>query len=106
MSVLRFADEACREVSAAGGKGASLARMAALGLPVPPGFVVHADALAQSLGPRTGELLEALAADKTEAQRIVEESDIAGDLSKSIEAAYGELGDDPTVAVRSISHRL
>ena len=31
-------------VAIAGGKGASLSRMAAAGLPVPPGFVVSADA--------------------------------------------------------------
>ena len=49
MKVLRFHEPGCSEVSAAGGKGASLARMAGLELPVPPGFVVPADALAASL---------------------------------------------------------
>ena len=34
---------ACHDVGVAGGKGASLARMTALGLPVPPGFVVCAE---------------------------------------------------------------
>ena len=37
------------DVAVAGGKGASLARMTALGMPVPPGFVVPADALEAAL---------------------------------------------------------
>jgi pyruvate,water dikinase len=44
-----FAEEACRDVRVAGGKGASLAAMAAADLPVPPGFVVAADTLAASV---------------------------------------------------------
>ena len=47
--VLSFDDARCAEVGLAGGKGASLARMTALGLPVPPGFVVPADALGRAL---------------------------------------------------------
>jgi pyruvate, water dikinase len=55
--VLAFGEAECTEVACAGGKGSSLARMAALGLPVPPGFVVPANALADALpdggaGPR------------------------------------------------------
>ena len=38
--VVWFADERCLDVGCAGGKGASLARMTAEGLPVPAGFVV------------------------------------------------------------------
>jgi phosphoenolpyruvate synthase/pyruvate phosphate dikinase len=37
--VVWFDDERCRDVGCAGGKGASLARMAAESLPVPQGFV-------------------------------------------------------------------
>ncbi|MET0512060.1 MAG: PEP/pyruvate-binding domain-containing protein [Thermoleophilaceae bacterium] len=101
MTVLGFADAACLEVDAAGGKGASLARMAALGLPVPPGFVVHADTLAQALGPRVEELREALAADKAGVHDMVAGCDIPGELAEAVEAAYDELGDEPAVAVRS-----
>ena len=39
-AVVWFTEEACRDVAVAGGKGASLARMTADGLPVPPGFVI------------------------------------------------------------------
>ena len=41
---LTFADEAAREVSQTGGKGAGLAEMTGAGLPVAPGFVVTASA--------------------------------------------------------------
>src|SRR2546430_12291063 len=44
-----FEDEACRDVACAGGKGASLAAMTALGLPVPPGFVVASWVLERSV---------------------------------------------------------
>ncbi len=101
MTVLGFADETCREVEAAGGKGASLARMAALGLPVPPGFVVHADTLAQALGPRVDELRQALADDKAGVHDLVAGCDIPGEVAEAVEAAYAELGDEPAVAVRS-----
>ena len=101
MTVLGFADETCLEVEAAGGKGASLARMAALGLPVPPGFVVHADTLAQALGPRVDELRQALAADKAGVHDLVAGCDIPGEVAEAVEAAYAGLGDEPAVAVRS-----
>jgi pyruvate,water dikinase len=102
MNVLRFDQAACREVAAAGGKGASLARMAELGLPVPSGFVVPADALAASL-PDGGEQLRGIAAsDPGRAPQLVQEAVIARELRDQIERAYAELGDsDPPVAVRS-----
>lgn len=55
-SVVWFTEEACQDVDVAGGKGASLARMTADGLPVPPGFVVPSYVLAESLD--TGKMLE------------------------------------------------
>jgi pyruvate, water dikinase len=102
MNVLRFDDAACLEVDMAGGKGASLARMAGLGLPVPPGFVVPAGALAASL-PDRGEELRALAASAPErAPELVGAIRIEAGLRAAIRDAYGELGsEDPPVAVRS-----
>lgn len=44
VQVLGFDDERCLDVRRAGGKGASLARMTRHGLPVPPGFVITAQA--------------------------------------------------------------
>ena len=106
MNVLRFSEPGCREVAAAGGKGASLARMAELGLPVPPGFVVPADALAASLADSGRELRELLAvgagAEAAErAQALVRAAEPPAALRDAIAAAHGELGDEPHVAVRS-----
>jgi len=101
MSVLRFAEDECLEVMRAGGKGASLARMASLGLPVPPGFVVAADALAAGLGERARELASLSADDAERAQRIVQDAEMSKELREEVVAAYRELGDDVPVAVRS-----
>jgi pyruvate,water dikinase len=106
MRVLRFDEPGCGEVAAAGGKGASLARMAGLGLPVPPGFVIPADALAASLPDAAVELRELLAAgpsaDSAErARALVLATEPAAELRDATAAAYSELGDDPPVAVRS-----
>jgi pyruvate, water dikinase len=101
MSVLHFAEDECLEVMRAGGKGASLARMASLGLPVPPGFVVPADALAAALGERAQELASLSADDAERAQRLVQEADMGPELREEVTAAYRELGDDVPVAVRS-----
>jgi pyruvate,water dikinase len=106
-TVIPFADAACLEVTRAGGKGASLARMAALGLPVPPGFVVPAEALAAALpdgGARLRELVTggepaAVAAD---AHALVAGMAMPAALADAIGAAYAALGDgDVPVAVRS-----
>jgi pyruvate, water dikinase len=106
MSVLRFDEPACAEVGRAGGKGASLARMAGLGLPVPPGFVIPADALLTSLPDAGRELRDLLAggASRETAERaraLVLGAEPAGELVEAIGSAYRELGDEPPVAVRS-----
>jgi pyruvate, water dikinase len=106
MTVLRFDEPACGEVDRAGGKGASLARMAALGLPVPPGFVIPAEALVACLPDRGVELRELLAADSSRetanrARALVLAAELPGDLRDAIAAAYRALGDQPPVAVRS-----
>ena len=44
-----FREQACHDIACAGGKGASLARMTAAGLPVPPGFVVPSRTLERSV---------------------------------------------------------
>jgi pyruvate, water dikinase len=92
--LLEFADEACLEVPRAGGKGASLARMTGLGLPVPPGFVVPADVLASVVD---AEALRAALPDHEKAQAIVG----AAQVPDEVAAAYDALGDSPPVAVRS-----
>jgi pyruvate,water dikinase len=94
--MLDFGDEACREVARAGGKGASLARMSALGLPVPPGFVVPAECLAAALPDGGAALREALP-DAARAQAIV----AGADPPAAVTQAYEALGAAPPVAVRS-----
>jgi pyruvate,water dikinase len=106
MKVLRFDEPGCAEVASAGGKGASLARMAGLELPVPPGFVVPADALTASLGDAAQELRHALreGAGAQTAERcraLVLSAEPEAELAEAVAAAHGELGDDASVAVRS-----
>jgi pyruvate,water dikinase len=89
-------DERCRDVACAGGKGASLAAMTALGLPVPPGFVVPSWVLESAVD---AARLRALAAagDHAAAERLVAASEPP---REAILTAYAELGEGP-VAVRS-----
>ena len=63
-AVIWFTDEACQDVSLTGGKGASLARMTAEGLPVPPGFVIPSYVLEESLD--TDRMLELAATQSAE----------------------------------------
>jgi pyruvate,water dikinase len=97
-----------------GGKGASLARMAAAGLPVPPGFHITTDAydrfVAENhLGDR---ILSAVAQAQADApatlehaseqiQSLIAQGTIPGDLAETIGQWYGQLGADVPVAVRS-----
>jgi pyruvate,water dikinase len=102
-AVLSFGQSACLEVGTAGGKGASLARMTSLGLPVPPGFVIAAGALAAAL-PDGGADLRALAErqDAEGAQALVRTVQLDPALREAVLAAYADLGEsDPPVAVRS-----
>jgi pyruvate,water dikinase len=101
--VLPFPHESCTIVAQAGGKGASLARMSALGLPVPPGFVIPAGALADAL-PDGGAELRALAArqDAEAAQELVRTVTLDAGLREEVLRSYAELGPgDVPVAVRS-----
>jgi pyruvate,water dikinase len=111
MTVLAFSHADCLRTELAGGKGASLARMAGLGLPVPPGFVLTAGCLAEAL-PDGGTQLRAIlgrAADEAQiaavaaqAQELVHTAELDQRLRAAVESAYAALGDgDPPVAVRS-----
>ncbi|MQA10198.1 MAG: pyruvate, water dikinase [Pseudonocardiaceae bacterium] len=94
--VLPFEDERCREVHRAGGKGASLASMTHNGLPVPPGFVITAQAFVAAVDHET--LLGHLRAQDTDAaRRLVANSAPPRAL---IEEHYDKLPAGP-VAVRS-----
>jgi len=73
-----------------GGKGANLAEMTNLGLPVPPGFVISTEACTEYL--RTGSVPESLAAEVDE--------HLAG-LEKEMGKRLGDADDPLLVSVRS-----
>ena len=103
--VLAFGEAECLSVADAGGKGASLARMTSLGLPVPPGYVIPSGALAASL-PDGGDELRALARarDAEAAQTLIRTVELDPALREAVLGAYATLGDgreDVPVAVRS-----
>jgi pyruvate,water dikinase len=109
--VLVFFDaHECTNVELAGGKGASLARMTALGMPVPPGFIVPADALEAALSETVasirevlarGERGQSLATVSAEAVALVRAADSGGAFPREVADAYARLGDEVPVAVRS-----
>jgi pyruvate,water dikinase len=110
VNTFALAGEHATEVGEAGGKGASLARLAAMELPVPPGFVVGCRVLERALGDRTAELRAAIAdagderclsACAARAREVVHALALPSDVEGEIRARYSELGDDPPVAVRS-----
>ena len=111
-----FGADGCDAVEHAGGKGASLSRMAAAGLAVPPGFVVCAAAFARFLGAdgahgRIAALLDGLDVERQAerdgaadgAQSLIRELPLPPDVTDAIAAAYGRLADgaQAEVAVRS-----
>jgi pyruvate, water dikinase len=108
--LLFFDDERCTDVEIAGGKGASLARMTQLGMPVPPGFVVPASELEQTLADTVAAVREVLARGDggedlatvaDEVQALVRAADSHGEFPGHIADAYARLGNDVPVAVRS-----
>ena len=113
MAVLWLDDVRADDLSAVGGKAASLGEMTAAGLPVPPAFVVSADtyrAFIEDTGIET-ELFEAVDVDPDDsaalaeaaehAQTLIEETPIPDSLREEILAAYDRTGESHPVAVRS-----
>ena len=107
-AVIWFSDEACQDVGLTGGKGASLARMSAEGLPVPPGFVIPSYVLEESLD--TERMLELAATQSAESlQKLVAQCQPPTDeitaayeklVGARVTATYKRVG-DAKVAVRS-----
>ena len=103
---------AARLPGVAGGKGASLAKMRAAGLPVPQGFVVITEAfrlsgfalpdhLNQRLASADPLDLEALESLCSAARQAVSNLAVAGEVGSAVATAYEELGTDIAVSVRS-----
>jgi pyruvate,water dikinase len=109
--ILQFEDPGCEDPQEAGGKGAGLAKMARLGLPVPAGFVIRASVLTDLLdaaGDRQRVLsLLAGAGDGGAAgaarsiQPLIHALPMPAHLSEEIDRALGGLGRKTGVAVRS-----
>src|SRR6266496_3895402 len=112
-------DDASATLEQVGGKGASLARMAAAGLPVPPGFhittaayrrFVTENGLQEKILAAVSEVSAAVTADQPasleeasrQIGRLFANSVMPDDIAEAIGLAYAELGgDDLPVAVRS-----
>lgn len=98
-----------------GGKGRSLAEMAAAGFPVPSGFILAASAYSRFVaenGLRTQiielakpEIIEKTISFESSSERIrtlFEKASISSEMDAEIRQAYGALGEgEPAVAVRS-----
>lgn len=101
-AVVWFTEEACLDVSVAGGKGASLARMTAEGLPVPPGFVIPSYVLRDSID--TERVLE-LAASRS-ARELQELVAATKPPDEKITAAYENLvGARRTATYKRVGNR-
>ncbi|MFB8279070.1 PEP/pyruvate-binding domain-containing protein, partial [Nocardia colli] len=107
-------DDARATFAIAGGKGASLARMAAAKLPVPPGFHVTTAAYRHFVEDAglSGKLLESAGAADPDQPATVEAAaatiaelfagqPVPEQITAAIRIAYAQLGDDVAVAVRS-----
>ena len=108
-------DQSAGELATAGGKGASLVRLVAAGLPVPGGFIVSTAAYRQYV--RANELDAIIASaiaevTTAEPERLVTASQaidaafsraqVPAEVERAVLAAYAGLpGDAPAVAVRS-----
>jgi len=113
MNIKFFKDISKKDILIAGGKGASLGEMTKAGFPVPPGFVIVAQAYGQFLNAnklpdKMSALLKGLDIEDTakldkaaeEIQKLILAQKFPEDLKKEILAAYRELGQG-FVAARS-----
>lgn len=112
--VARFADVTREDVERVGGKGANLGELTRAEFPVPPGFVVTADAYLHALdvGGVRAALRErvagvdvddpaALEQAARELQSLVRAAGLPEDVRRALLDAYRELGASDRVAVRS-----
>jgi len=112
--VLPFEKLSRSDVAVAGGKGANLGEMSRADLPVPPGFVVTAEAFldamdAAGVRARLREAFARLAPDDVaglerasgELRAMVTGAPVPKALAKEIGDAYRRLGQDVPVAIRS-----
>jgi pyruvate,water dikinase len=112
--VVWFEDLSRGDVSRVGGKGANLGELTRAGMPVPPGFVITAQAYLEAMdeaGVRSAmqaaaaqvdvDSPEALASAAAGLRDLVRSAVLSERLRQAILAAYDRLGDGCLVAVRS-----
>ncbi|MBM7504872.1 phosphoenolpyruvate synthase [Agromyces aurantiacus] len=114
--VTRFEEVRLGDAGTVGGKGANLGEMTAAGLPIPPGFVVTADAYLRAIdgaGVRQRLLdgFRSAARDADDPDRLTTEAaalratvvglEVPDDVRRAILDEYHRLGDAVAVAVRS-----
>jgi pyruvate, water dikinase len=113
-AVVGFSDLPADAIAIAGGKGASLSRMAAAGVPVPPGFVVAVGAFREFLESCGGELLVATLTNDLDVhdtravdhasesiRKMIVSNPMPAALAHAIVAAHAALERHDLVAVRS-----
>jgi pyruvate,water dikinase len=112
-SIAWFAGLGRGDALIAGGKGANLGELTRAGFPVPPGFVVTADAYLSSMdrGGVRDQLRDGVAGVETDAggfgatasrlRELVEKAAMPEELGRAVLDAYQQLGSPARVAVRS-----
>ena len=112
-SVVPLSELRRTDVPRAGGKGANLGELMAAGLPVPPGFVITAEAYLHALDASglRAQIQQPASSDIAEPEQLrrvgqqvrdrLGSVPIPPDLRDAVLAAYRVLGDDVAVAVRS-----
>ena len=98
MKVVLPLDDAAADLATVGGKGASLARMARAGLPVPRAFHVTTAAYRAFVASFRDEIDPA---DPEHAQALFARQEVPTSVAEEIRLAYAALGGDVAVAVRS-----
>ncbi len=114
LPILWLEDQRTDDVTLVGGKGSNLGVLTRAGLPVPPGFVITAQAYLAAMDEgavrdRLRDVFFAadasdpagLASAAVELQALVEKAGIPSSLSTALLDAYHTLGRDTSVAVRS-----
>src|SRR5579859_5710702 len=105
-------DDPAATLEQVGGKGASLARLAAVGLPVPPGFHITTaayryfvtenglqDQILATVSAATADQPTSLEEASSKIGRMFVQASMPPEIATAIRQAYGVLGDDLSVAV-------
>lgn len=112
--IVWFSDVGKDDTALVGGKGANLGEMTKAGLPVPPGFIVTADAFFNyvrktGLSKKIQDLLKNIDPEDTKTlqvkakavMKLITDTSLSDSLKEEIIDAYQTMGDDVLVAVRS-----